>query len=399
MRPIYNFVLLIVLFTGSCTSRSVSDNAEQVAVQETSSSNRMQAFVGTYTRKEGHVDGKAKGIYQIAADTSDGQLFRVNTIPDITNPSFVLYSPDGKYLYGASEIGGGTDSTGYIYAYALKGEKAELVNRQISHGLAPCHLAIHPSGKYLFVANYMGGIAVYPIQTDGGLSAASHVQYLEGSGPNPRQDVSHPHSVTIDPEGRFAYVADLGTDKIMIFLIDQENGQLQAAATPFAQLAPGAGPRHLTFHPNGQLLYAINELNSTITAFSYDRADGHLEALQTVSTLPMSFNGDNTCADIHIEPTGRYLYGSNRGHNSIAIFSIDASTGFLEPLGHVSTAGEVPRNFAIEPRGKFLYVANQNSDNIVYFKINPDTGKLTQAGELSIPTPVCIQFEPVRPPS
>jgi 6-phosphogluconolactonase len=356
----------------------------------------MQAFVGTYTRKEGHVDGKAKGIYQIEADTTDGQLYRVNTVPDIINPSFVIYSPDGKYMYAASEIGGPPDSSGYVYAYALEGQEVKLINRRTSHGRAPCHLAIHPSGKFLFVANYMGGIAVYPIQADGSLSTASYVEYLEGSGPHPRQSVSHPHSVTIDRDGRFAYVADLGTDKILIFLIDQDSGELQAAATPFAQLAPGAGPRHLTFHPNGQLLYAINELNSTITAFSYDRADGHLEALQTVSTLPRSFTADNTCADIHIEPEGRFLYGSNRGHNSIAIFSIDASTGFLEPAGHQPTGGEVPRNFAIEPNGTFLYVANQDSDNIVYFSIDPENGRLRQFGELSIPSPVCIQFEPVR---
>ncbi|WP_170110762.1 lactonase family protein [Flavilitoribacter nigricans] len=359
----------------------------------------MQAFVGTYTRKEGHVDGKAKGIYQISADTSDGQLFRVSTVPNIVNPSYVIYSPDGKYLYAASEIGGGTDSTGYVYAYSLSGEKTQLLNRQMSHGLAPCHLAVHPSGKYLFVANYMGGIAVYPIQDDGSLLPASDVQYLEGSGPHARQEASHPHSVTIDREGRFAYVADLGTDKIMIFLIDQNSGKLEPAATPFAQVAPGAGPRHLTFHPNGQLLYAINELNSTITAFSYDRADGHLQALQTVSTLPMDFTGDNTCADIHIEPGGRYLYGSNRGHNSIALFEIDDNNGEMTPKGHQSTSGEVPRNFAIDPYGKFLYAANQNSDNIVYFRINPASGRLEPIGELNIPTPVCIQFEPVRPPS
>lgn len=399
MRPIFNFVLFVVLLSYSCTSRSVPDNTEQIPQQEVASTNRMHAFVGTYTRKEGHVDGKAKGIYQINADTSDGQLYRVNTVPNIINPSFVIYSPDGRFLYAASEIGGSPDSTGYVYAYRISGEKVELINRRNSHGLAPCHLAVHPSGKYLFVANYMGGVAVYPIQPDGGLLPASHVEYLQGSGPHPRQNVSHPHSVTIDREGRFAYVADLGTDKIMIFLIDQTNGTLQPAATPFAELAPGAGPRHLTFHPNGQLLYAINELNSTITAFSYDRADGHLDALQTVSTLPMAFNGENTCADIHIEPEGRFLYGSNRGHNSLAIFSIDSNTGFLEQLGHQPTGGEVPRNFAIAPKGDFVYVANQNSDNIVYFKIDPANGSLEQVGELNIPTPVCIQFEPVRPPS
>ncbi|MCB0634857.1 MAG: lactonase family protein, partial [Lewinella sp.] len=253
---------------------------------------------------------------------------------------------------------------------------------------------IHPSGKYAFVANYMGGIAMYPVSEDGSLQEASYVHYLEGSGPSPRQQSSHPHSITLDPDGRFAYVADLGTDKIMIFIINLENGILEPANTPFAQLAPGAGPRHLAFHPNGQLLYAINELNSSITSFRYDRADGHLQALQTVSTLPMDFNGDNTCADIHLTSDGRFLYGSNRGHNSIAIFFVDPGTGALEPMGHQSTGGEVPRSFAIDPFGGILYVANQNSDNIVYLKIGKD-GKLEKIGELHIPTPVCLKFRPV----
>lgn len=397
MRPIFLFALFIVLFIAGCNSRSVTDQTEEPKVAETVQPIRMQAFVGTYTRKEGHVDGTAKGVYQLAVDPDTGKPFRTNTIGEIINPSFVVYAPDGKYLYAVSEIAGNDVPNGYVYAYALDNEEATLINRQSSHGLAPCHLAVHPSGRFLFVANYLGGVAIYPIQTDGSLAAASDVEYLQGSGPHPRQGASHPHSVTIDREGRFAYVADLGTDKIMIFLIDQDTGTLEPAATPFAQLAPGAGPRHLTFHPNGQLLYAINELNSTITLFSYDRADGHLEALQTVSTIPMDFNGNNTCADIHIEPEGRFLYGSNRGHNSIAMFSINASTGFLEPLGHQSSGGDTPRNFAIDPNGKFLYVANQNSDNIVYFSIDQQSGQLNRLDELRIPTPVCIQFEPVRP--
>jgi 6-phosphogluconolactonase len=354
----------------------------------------MQAFVGTYTRKEGHVDGKAKGIYQLELDSGSSRLLRVGTIPDIINPSFVNFDPKGRFLYAVSEIGGGADTTGYVYAYALDGQEVKFLNRQVSHGMAPCHVVVHPSGKYAFAANYMGGIAMYPINEDGSLAAASDVRRLEGSGPTARQKSSHPHSVTLDADGRFAYVADLGTDKIMIFFINQEAGKLEPAGSPFAQLAPGAGPRHLVFHPNGQLLYAINELNSTITSFRYDRADGHLQALQTVSTLPMDFNGNNSCADIHLTPDGRFLYGSNRGHNSIAIFSVDPGTGSLEPMGHQSTGGEVPRNFAIDPFGKVLYVANQNSDNIVYLKIGED-GSLEKIGELYIPTPVCLQFRPV----
>lgn len=400
MRSISHQVLLfIILLAGSCTSKPVTEDSGQTVNRIAPSSNRMQAFVGTYTRNEGHVDGKAKGIYQIAADTSDGELFRISTITDIINPSFLTCSPNGQYLYAVSEIGGGPDTTGYVYAYRIDGQEVRALNRQISHGNAPCHLTVHPSGKYLFAANYMGGIAMYPIQADGSLGAASDVLYLEGAGPHSRQEASHPHSITIDREGRFAYVADLGTDRIMIFSIDLVNGKLEAAETPFAQVAPGAGPRHLTFHPNGQLLYAINELNSSITAFSYDRADGHLEALQTVSTLPMDYTGGNSCADIHIDPSGRFLYGSNRGHNSIAMFTIDSANGFLELIDHQSTAGEIPRNFAIDPQGQFLYIANQNSDNIVSFSIDQESGRLDLIDELRIPTPVCIQFVPLRRPS
>ena len=354
----------------------------------------MQAFIGTYTRTEGHVDGQARGIYQVAVDSTTGQLYRTGVIPDITNPSFLVLSSDGRYLYAVSEVGGGADSTGYVHAYRIEGGEGQLLNRQPSHGIAPCHLAVHPSGNYLFTANYGGGIAMYPIREDGALDAASHVLYFEGSGPHPRQKASHPHSIAIDQAGRFAYVADLGTDKIMIFLIDLENGKLEAANTPFARLAPGAGPRHLAFHPNGQLLYAINELNNSITLFGYDRADGSLEALQTIGTLPRDYTGDNSCADIHIDPSGRYLYGSNRGHNSIAVFSVNSKNGFLEPVGYQPTGGAVPRNFNILPDGRRLYVANQNSNNIVYFNIDPDSGRLTPFGELSVPTPVCIQFAP-----
>lgn len=387
------FIVLLLFLTGmGCTSRSVPEN-ESTTESFSPSPDLMQAFVGTYTRKEGHVDGKAKGIYQLELDTSNQQLLRTGTIADIINPSFLTFDPKGNYLYAVSEIGGGSDTTGFVYAYAVVGKEVQYLNRRKTHGMAPCHVVVHPTGQYAFVANYMGGIAMYPIQNNGALGEASDVHYLEGSGPSSRQTSSHPHSITLDPDGRFAFVADLGTDKIMIFIIDLENGKLEPAGSPFAQVAPGAGPRHLAFHPNGQLLFAINELNSTITSFSYDRADGHLQALQTISTLPMDFQEDNYCADIHLTPDGRFLYGSNRGHNSIAMFSVDPGTGALEPLGHESSGGDFPRNFAIDPFGKILYVANQNSDNIVYLKIGED-GKLQKVGELHIPTPVCLQFRP-----
>lgn len=397
MQPILLISLVLFLFC-SCTGRQQQDR-ESISEVSRAETPPAPAFVGTYTRKEGHVDGKAEGIYHLHVDSTNGRLNRVATITGIINPSFVVLSPDGRYLYAVSEIGGRSDSTGFVYAYAIRGDDVRLLNRRPSHGIAPCHLAIHPTGAYLFVANYAGGVSVYPLQTDGSLSAASHIERFEGQGPHPRQEASHPHSVAISPDGRFIYVADLGTDRILIFHFNLEEGSLTPAALPYAKLAPGAGPRHLSFHPNGQLIYVINELNSTITAFQYDRTDGSLQPLQSVSTLPMSYDGENLCADIHLTPDGRYLYGSNRGHNSLAIFAVDPGDGSLTTVGYQPTLGDFPRNFAIDARGRYLYVANQNTDSIIQFEIDSTNGELLYLETLEIPTPVCIQLPPLHLPS
>jgi 6-phosphogluconolactonase len=244
------------------------------------------------------------------------------------------------------------------------------------------------------VANYTGGnLTVLPIRADGSLAPASDVKQHQGSGPKEQQKGPHAHCVILDRLERHAFAADLGIDKVMIYRFDRKKGKLDPAKQQFAELHSGAGPRHLTFHPSGKYLYVINELDSSLAAFKYDEEKGTLAHIDTVSTLPSDFTGVSYCADVHVSPSGAFLYGSNRGHNSIVVFAIDVQTGKLKLIEHVSTAGDWPRNFTIDPEGKFLLVANQRSDNIVTFTINPETGKLTPTGIVAaLPSPVCLKF-------
>jgi len=352
------------------------------------------AFIGTYTRKEGHVDGKGAGIYVFNQDRTSGNLKQVLVQEGIENPSFLITSQDEKYLYAVAEVGPEEEknSAGYVVAYAWDGRQLQKINQQLSHAFSPCHLTTDSLGRYVFVTNYVGGtIAMLPIDANGGLKPASEVIRFEGKSVHPRQDASHPHSVNRSPDERFLYVPDLGLDKIHIFQIDYHNGRLIPANPAFAAMQPGAGPRHFTFHPTEPLAYVINELNGTITAMRWDKATGRLDTLQTVPTLPADFKGENTTSDIHITPDGQFLYGANRGHDSVVGYKIDKSSGQLTLIGHTSTRGEVPRNFAISPDGQFLYAANQNTDNILIFNIQ-NNGTLQYRDEVKTPTPVCVQF-------
>ncbi len=352
----------------------------------------LTTLVGTYTRKEGHVDGKGAGIYVFSQDSTSGSLDAVLTEGDIVNPSYLVPSKNGKFLYAVEEIGPDVDTVGHVVAYAWDGKALKKINRQSSHAFAPCHVSTDSQGRFVFVANYVGGtIAMLPIDRNGGLKPASEVIKYNGKGIHVRQDASHPHSVNLSPDERYLYVPDLGTDQINIYQIDYQNGKLIPANPAFIKMSPGAGPRHFTFHPMQPFAYVINELNNTVTAMRWNQATGALDTLQTLSNLPADFEGENTGSDIHITPNGQFLYLANRGHHSIAGFKIDVENGRLSPLGHMSTQGEVPRNFAIAPDGRFLYAANQNSDNILIFSINAD-GKLQYRNEVKTPTPVCIQF-------
>ncbi|HEX7335160.1 MAG TPA: lactonase family protein [Pyrinomonadaceae bacterium] len=346
-------------------------------------------YVGTYT------SGKSEGIYGYQMDPG-GKLTRVNSIKS-TNPSFLAIDRSKRYLYAVNEVGefAGRPGGG-VSAYAIERDTGNLrlLNEQATQGADPCHLSIDNRKRALLIANYTGGnVTVLPLRSDGTLGMVMDVEQHEGSGPKEQQKGPHAHCIILDRSERYALAADLGIDKVMIYRFDRATGKLTAAQQPFAELKAGAGPRHLTLHPTGRFLYVINELDSTMTAFRYNGVNGTLTHIDTVSTLPSDFSGVSYCADVHVSRSGKFLYGSNRGHNSIVVFAIDQRTGKLTLAQHVSTEGNWPRNFTLDPSGRFLLVANQRSDNVVTFSIDTRTGQLTPTGNIEeIPSPVCLKF-------
>jgi 6-phosphogluconolactonase len=349
-------------------------------------------YVGTYTTRG------SEGIYVYRFDPSSGALSPLGVAAHTPNPTFLAIAPNQRHLYAANEVAELEGQPGgAVSAFAIDADTGALtfLNRQPSRGTGPCHVTVDQTGQFVLAANYSSGSAsILPIREDGRLGEASDFVQHEGFGPNERrQRGPHAHSVTLSPDNRFAFVADLGIDKMMIYRLDMNEGKLQPNDPPWAETYPGAGPRHFAFHPNGPYAYVINELGSSVTAFVYDSARGALRELQTVSTLPERFEGRNTCADMHISASGEFLYGSNRGHDSIAIFCIAPDTGRLTAIGHESTRGKTPRNFGLDPSGAFLLAANQDTDNIVSFRVDGQTGQLTPTGqETHAPAPVCIQW-------
>lgn len=346
-------------------------------------------------------DDGADGIYIYRLDMATGALTSIGSVLDIHNPSFLASHPNGRMLYAIDEDRSQSPSEAYVRAYAINPQTGELtfVNRQPSHGQGLCHLMTDRNGRFLFTAHYSGGsISVLPLREDGGLGEATDVIQHEGSSVHPRQDTAHPHSIYPDANTRFVFVPDLGLDKVVIYRFDGENGKLIAHEPPHARVAPGSGPRHLAFHPNGRHVYVINELASTITAFTYDGERGILDEIQTISTLPGGYPGDdNTTAEIAVHPSGRFVYGSNRGHDSIAQFVVDPDTGKLTANGHVSTRGGHPRHFALDPTGTYLFAENRDSNNIVVFRVDTETGRLEPTGHVTeVPRPVCIKMIPVQ---
>ena len=353
----------------------------------------MKVFVGTYTRRESHVDDTVAGIYLLEL-AEDGGLTLKGSYAGIVNPSFLVPSADGRSLYSVSEISDFQgERVGGVAAYSQT-EDGSLValNSRPSMGLAPCHVDYAASTRRLYVANYTSGtVAAYNTEADGSLGDLINAVEHRGSGPNPRrQEGPHAHSINITPDERFVLVADLGIDQVVVYAISGDSGALVEHSR--AGVAPGAGPRHLVFHPSLPHVYVINELDSTVTTMFYDEDAGKLTTLEALSTLPQTFQGESTCADIHITPDGRFLYGSNRGHDSLAIFAIDQISGRLTALGHQSTLGKTPRNFTIDPAGKHLLVANQDTDNIVSFHIHPDGSLAATGAVIEIPAPVCLRI-------
>jgi 6-phosphogluconolactonase len=352
-------------------------------------------YVGTYTGKV------SKGIYTLTLDLSAGKLSDPQLAAETTSPSFLAVHPSNKFLYAVNEVPTFNDQkTGSVTAFSIAPDgKLTPLNAQPSAGTGPCHISLDNAGKFALVANYGGGsVAVLPIASDGKLQPpVSSIQHA-GSSVNPRrQKEPHAHSINLDARNRFAFAADLGLDKILVYGFDARTGKLSPNDPPHAAVAPGSGPRHFAFHPGGRFAFTNNELTSTVTAFTYDPERGALTEIHTVTTLPGETKGNST-AEIVVHPTGKFLYVSNRGHDSIAAFSIDPRSGKLTPAGHAPTGGKTPRNFNIDPTGQYLVAANQSSDSLTVFRINGETGALTSAGSTAtVGSPVCVRFLPPNP--
>lgn len=351
-------------------------------------------FFGTYT------GAKSKGIYVSRLDTASGALTAPELAAETTSPSFLAIHPSRDLLYAVNEVSSfGGKPGGSVSAFAIdrKTGKLALLNQQSSGGGGPAHTSVDQGGRNVLVANYGGGsVAVFPIDGDGRLKPASSFVQHTGSSVNPqRQKEPHAHAINVDPADRFAYVADLGLDKVLIYRFDSAKGMLEANDPPFAALKPGAGPRHLAIHPSGRFAYVINELDCTMTAFSRDVKQGSLTMLQTLSTLPagQSLVPAYSTAEVQVHPSGRFLYGSNRGHDSITVFAIDESSGQLTYVQNEPTQGSTPRGFGIDPGGRYLLAGNQRSDSVVVFRIDPQTGRLTPTGnKIEVGAPVCVEF-------
>lgn len=348
-------------------------------------------YTGSYTQPG---NSNSQGIHIYCLDPSSGTLEFVEAAASGPNPSFMALHPNGRFLFAANELAEGLVSS---FAVDPGSGRLSFLNRQPVHGSAPCYLTCDPTGAWLLAANYGdGSLSVLPVHVDGSLgSLAQRVQHY-GLGSDPqRQEGPHAHAVVFDPSGRFVLAADLGIDRLNVYRFDGQSGQLLAHRPSGVAAISGAGPRHLVFHPNGRTLYVSNELNSTVTACSWNDQDGLLDSFQTLPTLPPGFPAGDA-ADIHLHPNGRTLYVSNRGHDSLAIFTVDQQDGSLIPNGHVSTAGKWPRNFALDPSGWFLLVANQHSDSLVIFRLDPQTGIPAPTGEIiSVPSPVFVMVKNV----
>ena len=355
-------------------------------------------YVGTYTEGDGH----GKGIYVYFYDANSGKTTALGVAAETTNPSWVALSPSGRFLYAVNEVGNYEGSkSGGISAFAVDRATGKLtfLNEVASRGAGPCYLSVDRTGKYALVANYDGGsVAVFPILRDGKLGPATAFVQHTGHGTNPeRQEAPHAHSIVLTPDNRFAIVNDLGLDELLVYKFDSAKGTLTPNDPPFAKLDPGVGPRHFALDPNGKHAYVINEMGRSVTAFSVNLGAGTFKSVESVSTLPGGFSGRNDDAEIEVHPSGKFVYASNRGEDSIAVFAIDPASGKLKEIEDVPTGGKEPRSFAIDPTGKLLFAANQNSDDIVVFRIDTKTGHLTQTGEkLDVPSPVCVKFLAVK---
>jgi 6-phosphogluconolactonase len=356
--------------------------------------NDLLVYIGTYT------GAKSQGIYVSRLDAASGALSPPELAAETRSPSFLAVHPRGGFLYSVNEVNtSGGNPGGSVSAFAIDRTTGRLtpLNQESSGGAGPAHLIVDKSGAAVLVANYGGGsVAAVPIDADGRLKPPSAFIQHSGSSVNPqRQKGPHAHSINVAPNNRFAYVADLGLDKILIYRFDAKRGSLTPNDPPFAAVQPGAGPRHFAFHPKGKFAYVINEMDLTVTAFSHDAKRGGLTVLQSVSTLPEGLPkvSSYSTAEVQVHPSGRFLYGSNRGHDSITVFAIDGKSGKLTYVQNEPTQGSTPRGFGIDPSGTYLLAGNQRSDSVVVFRIDQQTGRLTPTGhKIEVGSPVCVKF-------
>ncbi len=379
-KPMRMFALLLLPWMVSCASAGGPAKAKDYLV-----------YFGTYTDSTG-----SKGIYAYRFDARTGALTSLDSTTDTKNPSFLATDRSGRFLYAVNEL-----SDGAVSGFAMDRSSGKLtpLNTVSTKGDGPCHLMVDNTGKMLVVANYgSGSVAAFQIAADGKLGEASYFDQHTGKGSNlEQQQGPHAHSTVISPNNRYVFVNDLGLDKVFSYRLDPANGKLTPNDPPWTSVASKSGPRHIAIHPNRRWAYSINEIASTITVFRYDDKRGTLSETQTIGTLPADFHGENSTAEIVVHPNGRFVYGSNRGNDSIAVFAVDAGSGKLTLVEHVSTQGKAPRNFAIDPTGNYLLAANQQTGNVVEFRVDAKTGKLTATGKtLNIPAPVCVLFVPVK---
>ena len=351
-------------------------------------------YVGTYTGP------KSKGIYAFRFSPSTGTATPIGLVGETTSPSFLAIHPSQKFLYAVNEVSNfGGKKAGSITAFAINAESGKLtsLNQASAGGAGPCHLVVDKAGKNVLVANYGGGsVGAVPISADGTLGEPSAFIQHTGTGMSGgKVKPPHAHSINLDAANQIAFAADAGLDKIFLYDFDPAKGSLTPHAPPFAAVTSGNGPRHFAFHPQGKFAYVINETVCSMTAFAYDAARGELKEIQTLSTLPAgeSVKAGYSTAEVVAHPTGRFLYGSNRGHDTIVVFAIDPATGKLTYVENTPTGGKIPRNFNVDPTGGYLFAANSSSDNIVIFRIDARTGRLTPTGQvLAAPSPVCVRF-------
>jgi 6-phosphogluconolactonase len=355
-------------------------------------------YVGTYTQE----GSTSKGIYVYRYDPGNAQLTSIGLAAQTINPSFLAVHPNHQFLYAVNEVGNYKgQKSGAVSAFAIDhaSGKLTLLNQVASGGADPCYITVDKTGKFVLVANYTGGsISAFPILQDGSLGEASAFVQHTGHGTDPkRQEGPHAHSIDLSPDNRFAIVDDLGLDETLVYKFDSVKGSLTPNDPAFAKADPGAGPRHFALHPNGKFAYVINEMGDTVSVFSFEPANGVLHSVQTISTIPKGFTKQNDDAEIAIHPSGKFLYASNRGHDSIAVFAVDPDKGTLKLVEYASTKGQSPRHFEIDPTGSFLFAENEKSDNIVVFHIDTGTGRLKPTGKtLEVGQPVCVKFVPVE---